>query len=206
MAEAELERRWKVWLALSDAFLDTETRWFFPRIAAVLVDSGYGVHELDRIWRFEIVPECFVNLMLVAGEWTALALDGPALIRRASRRPGLLRWLVARAAAASVESQWRSLLLLRGRLMVLESHQREAVVGAWSLFAAAYLETRLEDLVTLDEKVRALRDGGLTRAECEVSFADDFRPIYAELLRGRERATEGERTQNVRDLIERAFR
>src|SRR5262249_52750252 len=143
MEAADLERRRLVWKALSDLFLDTETRWYFPRIALVLARSGYSRRELTRIWRHEIVPECAGNLMQVAGEWAALALDEPALIRRASRWPSLAGWILSAPVARLLRPRWQQLLALWERLSPLPDPEREPLANAWSAFAHAYLERSL---------------------------------------------------------------
>ena len=203
-----LDRRRPVWEALSDVFLDTETRWYFPRIAGRLAESGYSPQQLERIWRYEIFPECAWNLHLVAGEWIGLALDEEALIRRASSPSGpWARWRASLRLASLpfLKTQWRSILALRQRVLDHPWDGRLGIVEAWSAFARAYLEEDLEQTLFLDTDLSRLRSHGLSQASCEATFEADFRPIYTRLLLGRERRSEEIRTANVGELINRAF-
>ena len=197
-----------MWNALSDAFLDTETRWYFPRIAGRLVESGYSRAELDRIWRYEVVPECAWNVFQVAGEWVSLDLDEEALIRRASKPPGRwTRWRIRalQAAVPFLEEQWRSLLTLRQCLLSYPEDERPEAIEVWSQFARAYLEEELEQITFLDSALSRLQEVGGSRTRCETTFERDFRPIYRRLLIGRERGEEESRAENVQELIRRAF-
>ena len=87
-SETELQRRRPVWQALSDLFLDTETRPAVPAAAQVCEASQYSIDELNIIWRHEVSPVLAPNLLSVAGEWaffdpewleeTILACEYPA--------------------------------------------------------------------------------------------------------------------------------
>ena len=204
METAELERRRRVWDALSDAFLDTETRWYFPKIAGVLVQSGYTESELNRIWRHEIVPGCLGNLLQVAGEWGAMALDEPALVKRASKAPGIFARVLCAPAVALMSRQWQQILALRSVLMARAEKERTIHVGIWTAFAKAYLEDQLENVFSLQELYPTLSATG-SRSFCEATFSEDFRPIYSKLLIGRERSVEKARAANVLEIIARAF-
>lgn len=203
-----IDRRRPVWEALSDVFLDTETRWYFPRIASRLVESGYSTEELEQIWRYEVVPECMWNLCQVAGEWIGLALDEEALIRRVSNRPGLWgRWRarMLQAAIPFLGKQWESILALRQRLLSYPEGERPPTVEVWSMFAKAYLEEDLEQILFLDSAVARLQEQELSKERCVATLETDFRPIYGRLLIGPERRSEETRAANVRELIRRAF-
>lgn len=69
LSTLELERRRPVWEAFSDLYLDTETRWYLPRIAWVAARSGYPWVTLEGILRYEVGPVVSHNLLEVAGEW-----------------------------------------------------------------------------------------------------------------------------------------
>ncbi len=165
-------------------------------IAGVLAASGYTDAELDGIWRWEIVPECIGNLLQVAGEWEALALDEAALVRRASRRRGPLRRLFPRLPVPMLEGQWRAILSLRARLLDRAPQERGPLVKVWSAFAHAYLAERLGEEPEADE-IAALAGVGLPRGACEETFAADFRPIYRLLLSRSERGDERQRSAEV---------
>lgn len=70
LTEREIARRFPVWDAMSDLFLDTELGEADHRhIAEKVLESGYGPEEINRIlWR-EVFPGVGDNLRCVAGEW-----------------------------------------------------------------------------------------------------------------------------------------
>lgn len=196
--------RREVWTALSDVFLDTETRWYFPRIALVLLESGYSVEVLDRIWFFEVVPEFSANLLMVAGESAVLAVDEASLRRLALRRPSLWQRLWARGGW-SLKHQWSAILTLREALAGHEPPVRAATASAWSAFAHAYLEPSLDQVLLLDRTMAELRETRLGSNNALSTFRQSFRPVYRLLLEPDERPTEVVRAENVEQLIALTF-
>ena len=70
LPDAEIERRLPVWQAMTDLFLDTELDAAdYDGIARVLLQSGYPVAELRRIFEQEVTPAFSHNIYAVAGEW-----------------------------------------------------------------------------------------------------------------------------------------
>ena len=205
LSEAELRRRRPVWSALSDLFLDTETRWFMPRTALALCESGYTPAELEAIWHRELVPECAYNLLDIAGEWVALSLDEAALLRRVARGPSLLERGAASAAEAVLGDQWERVLDLRALLAAEPPARARDLAEIWTHFAHAYLETSLDGMLCLRSHVERLAAVGWAKADLLVSFEGAFRLVYRRLLIGDERATEAERAACVLALIERAL-
>lgn len=203
LPEEALARRLPVWDALSDLFLDTETRRYLPRVAGVLVRSGYSEAELERIWRWEISPECAWNLTLVAGEWAALPYDVDALARRAASPHSfrLRDFIAAAPARALLRGMWKSVLSLRGLLAALPEHERPRRVAVWEAFLHAYLEESLDKLPFIDREVDALRGSGLGSHGLLHVFEDELRPRVKGLLLGEERRAEADRAANVRALI-----
>lgn len=65
-----LEERIKIWVALSDLFLDTDVTPFYESISRVCAESNYSADELKYILLSEVAPVCGINLLSVAGEWT----------------------------------------------------------------------------------------------------------------------------------------
>ena len=63
-------RRYPVWLALADLYLDTELgdEWL-RQIARVVAASGYAWVEIKRINYDEVAPALWFNVQDVAGEW-----------------------------------------------------------------------------------------------------------------------------------------
>ena len=62
MTQEELLRRQPLWDSMSDLFLDTENRWFVPRVARSCARSGYDDETLERIFWAEVFPEAIENL------------------------------------------------------------------------------------------------------------------------------------------------
>ena len=63
-------RREPVWIALSGLWLDTELQQGDLReIARVLQASGYDAETLRGIYRFEVAPVVYQNLLTPAGVW-----------------------------------------------------------------------------------------------------------------------------------------
>ena len=93
MSSSDQLRRERLWLALSDLFLDTETRWFLPYVAARAVEEGFSWSEVRHILELELTPVLGFNLLDVAGEWAGFEEDwllGQLRTRRAEGPPGLL--------------------------------------------------------------------------------------------------------------------
>ena len=64
-----------LWLALSDLFLDTETRWSLPRIAGIAVKRGFTWPQVKFALEKEVAPVVGPNLLSVAGEWAGFEED-----------------------------------------------------------------------------------------------------------------------------------
>ncbi len=133
MVTLQTERRRPVWEAMSDLFLDTETRWSLGHCARVCAASGYDDATLDRIFWLEVFPEAISNLRSVAGEWAGLALGDLPLTapEDAAAGPSLQR----RLHGGLVEPSWRVTSALTQWLRPLDDAQRDTCVRAWSLFA-----------------------------------------------------------------------
>ena len=60
----ELERRKKVWIAISDLWLDTGLQTYgLDYIARVLAESGYTDKELHHIYLYEVAPVVYTHLL-----------------------------------------------------------------------------------------------------------------------------------------------
>jgi hypothetical protein len=196
---ADLERRKPVWDAMSDVFLDTETRWAIPRVALVLTRSGYSEEELDAIWQDEIVPECARNLTQVAGEWALFVLDEESLAARAAGTKSLVD-RVGATAPASLDVQWRAIKDLRATLLALPPDDRTLRAATWTAFVHAYLEPSLEKLPLLEKHLDTLRATAASEQMLVAAF-QDVRPIFSSLLDETELAGEERRALDVRVLI-----
>lgn len=70
LSESDIEKRFPVWDALSELFLDTELDETSHRyIARVIVESGFTPEEIHHILWYEVFPSVGDNLRCVAGEW-----------------------------------------------------------------------------------------------------------------------------------------
>ncbi|WP_071883128.1 DUF7079 family protein [Hymenobacter swuensis] len=70
MNTPDQERRWPVWVALADLYLDTELQeQDFKRIAAVCAESGFSWAEIRLINYNEVAPALWFNVQDIAGEW-----------------------------------------------------------------------------------------------------------------------------------------
>ena len=201
MTPDDLSRRRPVWVALSDVFLDTETRWYFPRIARVLAESGYGEPHITRIWRREAVPEFGINLLDITGEWAMLEADDRRLAARADGSISLRGLALQLTVGRWLRSQLRALLTLRSTLLTHPRDEWPAREKAWTAFAHAYLEETLAEVLFVDHHVSDLRSTGFTRAVLTASFESEVRPVYRALLSDADRRTEAQRAANVIALI-----
>ena len=195
--------RRRVWEAMSELFLDTEVRWSFPWVARALLESPYNEEELERIWRFEAVPEFRSNVLMVAGEWAALPFDEARMKRRASRSPSLWARCIP-VWPGWLNAQWNEVMALCDRLRPYPAAEREAITLAWRALAEIYLEPPGEDTWTRERAEQSLREGAIDAPTLSRSFAEDIRPIYRRLLIDDERRAESERAASVQRAIDRA--
>ncbi|MBB4806710.1 hypothetical protein HNP38_002006 [Chryseobacterium defluvii] len=67
---ARLEERKRIWIVLSDLYLDTELGDSdFKYMALAIFKSPYTFEEAKEIDKYEIFPVLFSNLLSPAGEW-----------------------------------------------------------------------------------------------------------------------------------------
>lgn len=91
---ADWKPRQRVWIALSDLFLDTDVSLHFDYITRELVPAPFTLDELDMILRDEVAPVFLPNLLVVAGEWAGFPEERVAQkIGAYLRRPGWWRRL-----------------------------------------------------------------------------------------------------------------
>jgi hypothetical protein len=198
MTPEELARRWPVWDVMSDLFLDTEVRWDVPHIARRCVESGYDDETLERIFWMEVFPEAIGNLLQVAGEWAALALDEAALIRRAEagKLPRLGQRISQHINGWMVRSEWHGVCAVTQWLRPLDETQRTQWVEALRLLGRYYFETPGE--VISGESKEALNMESATLGE----IWQRYEPFCRAMLVGKESVTHDERVVAVRRLIE----
>ena len=70
LSNHELETRKKIWIALSEFYLDTElTNEDFDRISKTFLQSGLKIGDIKEIDLLEVFPILQPNLLSVAGAW-----------------------------------------------------------------------------------------------------------------------------------------
>lgn len=77
--------RHKVWIALSDLFLDTDISLYHSLIATALAKSPYSIEELEQILIVEVRPVLKSNLS-IWGAWIWTGFDQEWLISECSKR------------------------------------------------------------------------------------------------------------------------
>lgn len=153
MTKEELLRRKPVWEAMSDLFLDTETRWSVPYVARRCAESGYDDETLERIFWGEVFPEAIPNLLQVEGEWGLLSLDEAALIKRANHHS--IPWLARRAHGWMVQDSWLAVRQVTAWLRELPPEARDARVNALTLLGHRFFtEPEKDSLVGSAERFR----------------------------------------------------
>lgn len=158
---------------MSDLFLDTEVRWSVPHLAKACVESGYDAETLERIFWVEVFPECIGNLTQVAGEWAGLALDEPALIKRANE--GNVPWLKRRAFGWMVAKEW-----LGARAVTVWLREAPELLGAFDVIGRRYFDSLTVSAEWI-ETVRPFLPEAWSRYEavCESMLLDGEQPPHA---------------------------
>jgi hypothetical protein len=125
--------RHPVWLALSDLFLDTDTRLSFPYIARTLAASPFTDDELEAIFQNEVAPAVEFNLFDIAGEWAGFGEEWLiATINRRGPKPYQLR-------SPGTHHEFQAALGLAHHLRRIPEDARPARLEAWRLLAKLYL-------------------------------------------------------------------
>ena len=179
---------------MSELYLDTEVRWYFPRIALRLTESGYSRDELDDMFRYEVTPICYGNLRVVAGEWASFDDDAIAtriVALRGDRRQPAGAWQakVARfhykLRAGTVAEQWSRVLDLYTLLCKFPESGRTTREKVWTAFAHFYIERDLAQMLFPFSHIATLATCGLSLAQVDEAFTTEFEPIYCTLLEQR---------------------
>lgn len=120
-ALADLTERQRVWVALSDLFLDTDVTLHFDYIERELTASPFTIDEIDAILRDEVAPICLFNLYDIAGEWAGFRAD----------------WLIKAIEAYLSRPRWFRRLRRRGRAKALD-----CMVSEWPELRARIIAKR----------------------------------------------------------------
>lgn len=100
----------EVWSALSDLFLDTETRRFLPRTAWACVQSGLDWEAVYRTLCEQVAPIVAPNLLDVAGDWAGFPDDWLFSSIRAHGSKGATS--LSRSVMSDMSTVWEALRTL----------------------------------------------------------------------------------------------
>jgi hypothetical protein len=136
-SEEEIAARRPVWIALSDLFLDTDSRLSYAYIARELAASPFTFDELHAIFLEEVSPVLEHNLMQVAGDWGMFPEEW--LIKQILGRQGRSRkvWLWV-----DLSGEWRIVAALAGILRGLPEEVRLARSQAWRSLIMLFLDKK----------------------------------------------------------------
>lgn len=194
MTHEELSRRKPVWAAMSELFVDTDTRRNIPLVARHCAESGYDDEALERMFWAEVFPEAIDNKLRVAGDSAMVTLDETALIRRANH--GTIPWLARRAHGWMVQDTWLATRHVCGWFHGLEHHEQLTHMRALDLLGHRYFEAPERDSVLatrerIEEVLPIAREEWLR-----------YEPVCrALLLEGTESAQAALRSQTVTQLL-----
>ncbi|MBS2033917.1 hypothetical protein JST97_02965 [bacterium] len=139
---AELSQRERLWLALSELFLDTESRGELPRLAHVALSSGFSWDMVERIYLEEVAPVAGPNLFDLAGDWAGFPPDWLfAQIR--GRAPGTTR--ISLQATEMLHDQWLVLNQLYHHLAEVPDPQQPQRAQSWLWLASQFLHPAWPD-------------------------------------------------------------
>lgn len=120
----------RVWVLLSDLFLDTDIAPMIDGHARALAASPYEVSELERMLRDDVYPVCIWNLRSVAGNWTGFDADGLVRSireRRVSR--GLMHRMCKPIRARNLRRMVPEWDRIRRRVMAIRLNEANAGGG-----------------------------------------------------------------------------
>ncbi|HEY3740177.1 MAG TPA: hypothetical protein VGL53_10045 [Bryobacteraceae bacterium] len=175
MTSMETNERKPVWLAMSDLFLDTDVRIWYPRVAGILAESPFTIAELADIFACEVAPIAEQNLRLVAGEWGGF--DQEWLFSRI-----LTRLSRSNRKSDAAHEDWQAVAFLISILRRLEESERPIRRAIWQQLSKFFLD-RDPAPVTIENA---------NAAALEIIWRDEMWPSYggfAKTYRKHSRAT-----------------
>lgn len=119
--------RTRVWMALAEQFLDTETRTWIPNAALACLEAGCDLREARHIWRYEVTPA--VWSWDLVGEWAGwddnwLIGEIERLRGRWPNRPGMLPYLVYRLRVHVLHGSWLAIERCLRALLAVPAPER----------------------------------------------------------------------------------
>ncbi|MCS4303228.1 hypothetical protein [Chryseobacterium sp. BIGb0232] len=89
MKGLNLEKRKRIWIVLSDLYLDTELQESdFKYMAETFFENPFTFEEIKEIDQYEVFPVFFSNLLIPAGEWAGF--DELVLVKN------IMKWIETR--------------------------------------------------------------------------------------------------------------
>jgi hypothetical protein len=169
----------RVWVAMADHFLDTETRQDIPVTAWRCVQAGLSLEDARQVWQFEVSPAVAFNAWDIAGEWAGW--DHQWLVRRIRkfreryrrRPPGVFQWLCYRIRVHFMHSVSVSIERCIGALMAVPAAGREQLAQDLASLAQHYFDFCPSDLSALPPD---------DRARIVALYPDPFRWLMAPAL------------------------
>ena len=195
---------------MSDLYLDTEVRDGLPRLALEMLESDFDLPELEQIFKFEVTPVVYTNMLQVAGEWAgfddtwlfqAIRAHLPRTLERLQRDPKKLAGQYRKQGLA--DKDWQATLGFYGLLQTLAADARAGRIRVWAALARCYfgphIGPQIEQMLHPDSPhVIALRESEL---DLERVFADECETIFRTLLVARFDPKPEQAQQNVRTAI-----
>lgn len=173
----QLEQRRPLWTAMSDFFLDTETRWSVPYVGLRCAESGLDDAALDAIFWCEVFPLAIFNLHDIAGEWAMLTLPEQQLIARAERQE---RDRVNELTSAwMVKHTWDAALVVCRRLRGEPCDRWRALVDVWDVMGKRFLEDVGRKLISDPLPILSKGRGAGVDVAAEWRF---YEPVLRELV------------------------
>ena len=166
MTAEEIAIRTPVWSAMSDLFLDTDVRIWYPWSARAIALSPYSFEELDLIFSDEVRPVLSVNMLMVAGEWAGFDTDWLVSKIVARGKPRHRSWLPQWKAA---QRDWESVVLLTKCLRKLDSADLERRIQVWFQLSKLFLHRNWPVPVF---------DPPLSKEQLDAIWSDEVWPAY----------------------------
>jgi hypothetical protein len=155
MTDVDLEVRRPLWRAMSDLFLDTETRWAVPLVARACASSKLPDAVLDEVFWCEVFPLAIDNLHDIAGEWALLSLPESHLVARAGK--GERRTMAELTSGWMVRDQWAAVKACTARLRAEPPERWKPLVFTWHALGNRYFEE--PERSTVSDLSAPLREG-----------------------------------------------
>ncbi|MBL8923020.1 MAG: hypothetical protein JNJ54_29495 [Myxococcaceae bacterium] len=196
LTSGQLEQRRPLWSAMSDLFLDTETRWSVPYVGWRCAESGLDDATLDAIFWCEVFPLAIFNLHDIAGEWAMLTLPESQLVARAERQE---RDRVQELTSAwMVKHTWDAALVVCRRLRTEPSARWRALMETWEVLGKRFLEDVGRKLISAPQPILAKARGAGVDVAAEWRF---YEPVLHQLAGDDELKTLDARLGEVRAML-----